>query len=235
VDDPLVTVCSLNPFWRLGRSLRFGIETKRVHYRQASAAISKFGVSARFDHTFHPALPAGSALASKLAVECGLVNPTFVPMVRVRTAATWRMARGGTLQASAGATFSDGPVPRFDRFRIGGIPTLRGVRDGDLYPRSEHGPLGSDHYVTAGINQRIQWSDGQIGFHAFVNGGFAKLANSDFAELGSQDWKGFIGCGAGLEIGLFGRVVEANISAPVWTPGGVPLESVQFGVNVLDL
>jgi hypothetical protein len=229
-----VRVLSLAADWSSSDRLRqMGIEDKRVRYQEKTEFPGErdyrktvFSISRRC--VFGPS-------QLKIGFESGCLSNEieFNSIVRSQILLDLGLSSGANLLLTGGTTWSLRPVPLYDRFRLGGIPTVRGIRSQEFSAHTDQVFWGCDHYVTLGVDQRFQLpKDDRLGFHLFANAGLAKLSKSSSKHPECRKLKVMIGCGVGVTCKILDRVFEANIAAPV-IADGLQFICAQVGIDLL--
>jgi hypothetical protein len=228
-----VRVLSLGADWSSSDRLRqIGIEDKQVRYQDQTEFTREWNYRKTAFSISRRCLFGPSQL--KIAVESGCISTVseFSPIVRSQILLDLGISSTANMLLTGGTTWSLRPVPLYERFRIGGIPTMRGIRYQEFSAHTEQVFWGCDHYLTIGIDQRFQLPrDDRLGFHLFANAGVAKLSKSSVDDPGCRDVKAMVGYRVGATCKILDRVFETNIAATV-IADGLQFIFAQVGIDL---
>ena len=176
------------------------------------------------------------AVSTESKIECGvLVNYERVfPLLRTNVMLNVDIPFRGNLLCSAGSTVAGHAMPLYERFHLGGIPYLRGVRFQEFAAQCDNVPMGCDHYATVGVKHVVPFRDERIAAHVFVNGGVAVLTHSKVSTAPLPITTGILTYGWGLTFHILDRVYEANVAGSALRSEGLPFVSIQVGIDTLS-
>lgn len=175
-------------------------------------------------------------VSAESQIECGvLVNyERAFPLLRTNVLVNVDLPFRGSLLCSAGSTVAGYAMPLYERFHIGGIPYLRGVRYQEFAAQCRKVPMGCDHYVTVGVKHTVPFRDERVAAHVFVNGGVAVLTHTKVSESPLPITTGILSYGAGLTFHILERVYEANVVGSLLRSQDLPFVSIQIGIDTLS-
>jgi hypothetical protein len=170
----------------------------------------------------------GTALVDAIAVRNSIV-PAFRTRVSGRVTLPYRLR----VEVESGTSLATQALPRFERFRPGGTPGLRGVGYGGCVARDGAGPAGADQFATVALvwGYPVEFGRNTKG-QLFGTAGVAKLSYAAPGEANLKDPRGVIAVGAGITSEICGRVVEINAAVPLWISMGVPFRFLQLGMGI---
>ena len=179
---------------------------------------------------------ADSGVSATSDIEYGVIvnYERIFPVMRSRVVVDVDLPFRGSFVFSAGSKVSSHALPLHERFHIGGIPFLRGVRYPEFAGQCDAVPMGCDHYVTAGLKHAVPFRDDRVAAHVFLNGGFSVLTRAKISEVSLPVITGLMSYGAGLTVNVLDRVYEANVAGSLLRSPDLPFVSIQIGIDSLS-
>jgi outer membrane protein assembly factor BamA len=161
------------------------------------------------------------AIKQKMMFQAGFIGDArkFFPMLRSKVFTQWTPQNDVRIMSELGTTWSSRPMPLYERFRMGGIPLLRGIGHPEFAPHADNIPMGVDHYaaITGKWMFPFRVREQMMAFHVFVNGGVSRLSRSYWPSSDESYVAAMAVIGIGFAWNLEGRAFEAN-SCLTW-PG----------------
>lgn len=236
-DSPIQSIGAFSELsaCKLPFSVRFSSTYKRIIKNERMPFPFKFDPHTYLWSTITVETPSHFSPFNYMS-EIGIISKSlrdYIPFLRTRFFSKIPLPLGFSVYAAGGAILSQGPVPNNEKFRIGGVPIIRGSKDKQFGHSIGGHSVGSDIYLAGGLHQTQCILPGNnINAHFFINGAISKsLWGNDPLSHDLSFYK-LITAGAGLILSQGPVKVELNVTHPLYNPSGIKTTSYGLGFAI---
>lgn len=163
------------------------------------------------------------------------LDKKLTPFIKSQGSYNLKLPYNFNIFLAGGAILSTKAVPTYEKFRIGGVPFARGIKEEEFGTMLFGFPCGSDYYLSSTVSLlNYVLPECQLNSHIFLNGALAgvRKSNNFLEQVPNISKLLSIGLGLTLSQGPFN--IELNTQMPIIKTDDLEFMNFQFGISSIN-